>query len=340
MNANAHTTARVLFICGSLNQTTQLHAISRAMSGINAHFTPFYGSRTATMLRRIGLLEMSIAGNKLRERCLRYLNRHQLDVDFDGRAGGYELVVNCTDVLLPGNLRGVPMVVVQEGMVDPPNWAWPLVRHFPKHSPRWLCGTTATGLSGKYERFCVASQGYRDFFIARGAPAERVVATGIPNFDDFARFQTNDFPRRGYALVCTSDARETFKPHDRDAFIRRARDIAGRRELIFKLHPNEEPLRARREIARLAPEAVVYSEGPTEAMIANCSVLVTEWSSVAFAGLALDKEVHSSWPIAELRRLLPEQNRCAARRIAAVCQEVLARVTGRSIPSHAMAVAV
>jgi hypothetical protein len=328
-----------LFICGSLNQTTQLHAISRAMSGITAYFTPFYGSRLATLLRGLGLLEMSIAGNKLRARCLRYLNRHQLDVDFDGRAGGYELVVNCTDVLLPSNLRGTPMVVVQEGMVDPPNWAWAVVRHFPQHSPRWLCGTTATGLSGKYERFCVASRGYRELFMARGASAERVVVTGIPNFDDFARFQHNDFPRHGYALVCTSDARETFKPHDRDAFIRRARDIAAGRELIFKLHPNEQVTRARREIARLVPEAAVFSEGPTEAMIANCSVLVTEWSSVAFAGLALGKEVHSSWPIAELQRLLPEQNRSAARRIADVCQEVLARASGRSFPTRSADVA-
>ncbi|HYQ04455.1 MAG TPA: hypothetical protein VER96_37535 [Polyangiaceae bacterium] len=309
------------------------------MSGVDAFFTPFYGSRLGLLLRELGLLESTIAGHKLRIRCLRYLNRHRLDVDLDGRAGGYDLVVNCTDVLLPSNLSRTPMVVVQEGMVDPPNWAWPLVRQFPQHAPRWLCGTTATGLSGKYERFCVASRGYRDLFIARGARPERVVATGIPNFDDFAAFQKNDFPRHGYVLVCTSDTRETFKSHDRDAFIRRACDIAGGRELIFKLHPNERVARARREIESLAPQATVLSEGPTEAMIANCAVLVTEWSSVAFAGLALGKEVHSSWPIGELRRLLPEQNRSAARRIAAVCQEVLAKVTGRSVSSQSAEVA-
>lgn len=309
------------------------------MSGIDACFTPFYGTRLARVLRGLGLLETTIAGRKLRARCLSYLNRHRLVIDDDGRAGGYDLVVNCTDVLLPSNLRGVPMVLVQEGMVDPPNWAWRFVRRFPQHSPRWLCGTTATGLSGKYERFCVASRGYRDFFIARGAAAERVVATGIPNFDDFARFQQNDFPRRGYVLVCTSDSRETFRAHDRAAFIRRARDIAGDRELIFKLHPNEQVTRARREIARLVPEASVFSEAPTEAMIANCSVLVTEWSSVAFAGLALGKEVHSSWPIAELQRLLPEQNGNAARNIAHVCHEVLARGSGRSFPTQSAGVA-
>jgi hypothetical protein len=139
--------------------------------------------------------------------------------------------------------------------------------------------------------------------------------------------------------VCSSDARETFKPHDRDAFIRRCCDIAGDRELIFKLHPNEEVARARRELARLAPHATVFSEGPTEAMIANCSVLITEWSSVAFVGLALDKEVYSSWPLAELQRLLPEQNRDAARRIALVCEEVLAQIPDLSRASRRTEVA-
>ena len=58
-------------------------------------------------------------------------------------------------------------------------------------------------------------------------------------------------------------------------------------------------------------------------MIANCSVLFTEWSSVAFVGIALGKEVHSSHPMSELERLMPEQNRGAALRIARVCEEYL-----------------
>jgi hypothetical protein len=317
----------VLFICGSLNQTTQLHAVARAMSRIDARFTPFYGDRSAMLLHRLGLLESTIAGHKLRGRCLRYLSEHRLQVDLDGAGGRYDLVVTCSDVLLPGNLGGAPLVLVQEGILDPPNWAWPLVRRSPEHLPRWLCGTTATGLSGKYQRFCVASRGYRELFIERGAAPERVVVTGIPNFDDCARFCHNDFPRHGYVLVCTSDARETFKSEDREAFIRRSLAIAGGRELIFKLHPNENAARAQREIARIAPEALLFSEGPTDAMIANCAVLITQWSSVAFVGLALGKEVHSAHPRSELQRLLPEQNREAATRIAKVCHEVLAQFT-------------
>ncbi len=315
--------SRVLFICGSLNQTTQLHAVARALPNITAHFTPFYGSAAVTGMRRLGLLENTIGGNKLRARSLAYLEQHGLNVDLDGTRGGYELVVTCTDVALPDNLGGAPLVVVQEGILDPPNLAWGLVRRFPTQLPRWLAGTSASGLSGKYQRFCVASAGYRELFIAHGAPAARLVVTGIPNFDDCASYLDNTFPHRGYALVCTSDARETFKLHDRPGFIRKALALAGRRPVFFKLHPNERVSRARREIAMHAPHASVFVDGPTNAMIANCSVLISEWSSVAFVGLALGKEVHSSHSIRELQRLLPEQNRSAAPRIARVCEEYL-----------------
>jgi hypothetical protein len=300
------------------------------MHDVEAHFTPFYGSAQVTFMRRLGLLENTIGGSKLRARCRNYLESNELLVDLDGCQGNYQLVVACTDVALPDNIAGVPLVVVQEGILDPPGLLWELVRRMPRLLPRWLAGTTATGLSGKYQRFCVASRGYRDLFIERGALPERVVVTGIPNFDDCEAYRCNDFPHHGYVLVCTSDARETYKRDDRAGFIAQARRIARGRPLFFKLHPNEDIARARRELARFAPEATVFSEGPTEAMVANCSALVTQWSSVAFVGLALGKEVHSSHPMSELRRLLPQQNRSAAQRIARVCEELLSSGSGRA----------
>ncbi len=305
------------------------------LTGVEACFTPFYSSRAVTALRSLGLIESTIGGNKLRARCLRYLQQHKLQVDLDGRRGNYQLVITCTDLTLPDNLAGAPLVVVQEGILDPLGLAWPLVRRFPEHVPRWFAGTAATGLSGKYQRFCVASQGYRRLFINRGADPERVVVTGIPNFDDCAAFKHNDFPRRDYVLVCTSDSRETYKRDDREAFIRRALHIAGSRPLLFKLHPNENVARARAEIVRLAPQATVFADGPTDHMIANCTVLITQWSSVAFVGMALGKEVHSAHHLEDLRRLMPEQNRSAARRIAQVCDEVLGRSSVNVAPSEA-----
>jgi hypothetical protein len=314
---------RALFICGSLNQTTQLHAVARELREMEAWFSPYYVDPAMDVARRIGLLEGTIAGRKLAGRCRDYLRAHGLRVDERGRRGGYDLVVTCSDVVIPSNVRQTPLVAVQEGILDPDGLGWELVRRFPQRLPRWLAGTAATGLSGSYEKFCVASEGYRELFVSRGAPASRVVVTGIPNFDDCEKFRDNDFPDHGYVLICTSDTRETFKLESRTRFLAWARAIAGARRTLVKLHPNEQVERATREIHRFFPDARVFSSGPTEAMIANSVALITQFSSTVFVGLALGKEVHSYYPLESLRRLTPLQNRCAARNISDVCRHVV-----------------
>jgi hypothetical protein len=315
--------ARALFICGSLNQTTQMHAVARELPECEARFTPFYGDAWLDVMRALGLIEMSIAGKKRSGWCLQYLRDHGLPVDLKGREGRYDLVVTCTDLVVPTNVRQSPLVVVQEGILDPPGWMDRVCRGVPL-LPRWLAGTTLTGLSNLYDRFCVASQGYRDYFTRLGADPRKLVVTGIPNFDDCRQYLDNDFPHRGYVLVCTSDARETFKRDDRAGLVRRAFDLARGRQVIFKLHPNEDHPRAAAELRALAPGALVYSSGSAEEMIANADVVLAQWSSTVLVAAALGKEVHSDVPADELRRLVPIQNGGrAAQNIARVCREVL-----------------
>ncbi len=110
--------------------------------------------------------------------------------------------------------------------------------------------------------------------------------------------------------------------------------IAGGRPIIWKLHPNEKAARARAELAALAPHAQVFDTGNAEEMIANCDVLVTQFSSTAYVGLALGKEVHSYFDIDELRRLCPVQNgRTSAKRIADVCRQLLGLPETSRLPS-------
>jgi hypothetical protein len=323
MNAPTRSRKQILFICGSINQTTQMHQIARQLPEHDHAYTPYYGHGYIEALRRARCLEFTVLGDKLRRRCLDYLERHRLPVDLHGRRGGYDLVVTCSDLIVPRNIRRRPVVLVQEGILDPAGLPFHLCRRL-KVLPLWLAGTATTGLSARYQRFCVASAGYRDLFVANGAPAERIVVTGIPNFDDCKRYERNDFPHRNHVLVCTSDARETFKRDDRREFVERCIAIAAGRQLIFKLHPNENAARATREIHQLAPAALVYATGCAEEMIANCDVLITQYSSTVFVGAALGKEIHSYNDLAEVRRLLPLQNGNAAQNIAAVCREVLA----------------
>jgi hypothetical protein len=187
-----------------------------------------------------------------------------------------------------------------------------------------MAGSSLTGESFLYDRFCVASAGYRERLIRRGASPRRVVVTGIPNFDDCESYRNNAFPHRGFVLVCTSDLRETYQRDDRSPFIRRALAIAAGRQLIFKLHPNENVARASREIAEIAPQALVYPRGNAEEMIANCEVLITQSSSTVFVGMALGKEVYSEFTRRELERLMPRQNGgTSGARIAGVCRDLI-----------------
>jgi hypothetical protein len=313
---------RVLLVCGSLNQTTQMHQVARELPECATWFTPYYADGILEWLRRAGLLEFTILGQKLRRRCLDYLTGAGLPIDVGGQRGDYDLVLTCSDLTVPRNQRAQRMVLLQEGILDPPSFGLRLWRRF-RFLPRWFGGTATTGLSLVYEKFCVASPGYRDHFVAMGVPAERIEVTGIPNFDDCQRYLDNDFPHRGYVLVCTSDARETFKRDDRQSFIETAAALAHGRQLIFKLHPNENASRARAEIERWAPGALVYATGSAEQMIANCAALVTQYSSTVFVGLALGKDVHSYFEHDTLERLLPLQNGCAARNVAEICRSLL-----------------
>jgi hypothetical protein len=313
---------RIMFICGSMNQTTQMHQISRQLSDYGQSFSPYYCDGIDEILRRLGLMEFTIIGHKLAGSCRRYLEDHGLPIDYQARNGPYDLVVTCSDVYVQKNIRDHRIVLVQEGITDPETFAFRLVTRF-RFLPLWLAGTAATGLSDAYRKFCVASEGYRDFFIRKGARAGKIVVTGIPNFDDCGRYRANNFPHRHYVLVCTSPLREVFRGEDREAFIRQAIAIASGRPLIFKLHPNENVKRATREISRYAPGAMVFTAGSAEEMIANCDVLITRYSSTAFVGLALGKETHSDFDMDELRRLTPVQNGSAALNIANVCRRLL-----------------
>ena len=313
---------RIFFICGSMNQTTQMHQVSEHLREYEHSFSPYYVHGFDEILRRLGWIEFTISGNKLAGRCRRYLQDHGLPIDYQGKNQPYDLVVTCSDVYLQKNIRDHRIVLVQEGIMDPESMMFHLVKRL-RFLPLWFAGNSTTGLSDAYRAFCVASEGYRDFFIQKGVRPEKIVVTGIPNFDDCGRYRSNDFPYRHYVLVCTSSLRETFQRENRKAFLRRAVELAGRRQLVFKLHPSENVDRATREIRRYAPGAMVFTNGSAEEMIANCDVLITRFSSTAFVGIALGKETYSDFDMDELRRLMPVQNGSAALNIANVCRRFL-----------------
>lgn len=310
-----------------------MHHVASHLPEHEVFFSPYYADTILNLAKQAGLLECTILGKKWVERSLAYLKSNGLSVDYRGKGNDYDLVVTCQDLIIPKNIRRRKIVLIQEGMTDPETFLFRLVRDFPL-IPRWLAGTSATGLSHAYDRFCVASEGYRELFIQKGVRPDKIVVTGIPNFDDCRKFLKNDYPHKHFVLVCTSDLRETLGHEDRKEFIYRAVRIARGRQLIFKLHPNENVERATREISRYAPGSVVHSTGKAEEMVANCNVLITRYSSVAYVGIALGKEVYSDFDPEQLKRLLPIQSGTAASDIADVCKEVLSQEVTSTVPAQ------
>jgi hypothetical protein len=303
-----------------------MHRIGEALAGmgVDCFYSPFFADGVVGLAARRGWLDFTILGGQARARSMSYMADCGLPVDDGGSEHRYDLVVTGTDIYVPARLRPYPMVLVQEGMFDPETWRYHFTRRL---GPlRALANTASTGLSHAYDRFCVASEGFRDLAIGKGCDPARVVVTGIPNFDDCESFRENDLPLRGYVLAATSCLRETGKSEDRVGFLRRAGAVAEDRgrPLVVKLHPNERHDRAEREARAVVPHATVIVHANTDHLVANCDVLVTRYSSVVLVAAALGKEVISDVEPEQLRQFAPVQNGGrSAGRIAEECLGVL-----------------
>jgi hypothetical protein len=297
---------RLLFIGGSLNQTTMMHQISTHFSDYACYFSPYYTDGFHDFLTQRGMLDFTVLGGRFRQQTEQYLKTQNLTIDYKGNSNYYHLVFTCQDLIIPANIRTKKIVLVQEGMTDPENFMFHLVKNL--KLPLWLGSTSATGLSDAYQLFFVASEGYKQLFIKKGVNPDKIVVTGIPNFDNVSRFLNNSFPYKNFVLAATSDRRETFNFENRKEFIKKVVRIANGRQMIFKLHPNENWERATGEINKYAPGALVFTNENINDMIANCDVLITRYSSVVYIGMALGKEVHSDFEIDFLKKLTPIQN--------------------------------
>ena len=297
---------KILYICGSLNQTSMMHKVSKELPEYDAYFTPYYADGLENFVSKFGLLDFSVIGGRFKLNTENYIRENNLKLDYRGASNDYDIVVSCSDLVVQNNIRNKKIVLVQEGMTDPEDLSYHIVKNL--RLPRYFASTSMTGLSHAYDIFCVASHGYKNHFVRKGVNPDKVRITGIPNFDDCKKFVKNDFPFKNYVLVCTSDTRETYKFENRKKFILNALEIANGRRMIFKIHPNEKFNRAKYEIDKYAPGSLVLQEGNTNEMIANCDILITKYSTVVYVGIALGKQVHSEFDVAELKRMTPIQN--------------------------------
>ena len=317
---------KILFIIGSPNQTSQMHQIASLLPDYDCYFSQLY---TRHPLIRIaiswGWANRMILAGEFKRKGDAYLKAHGLRNDYARRVYGhkYDLVVLCSDLIVTPDLRQFKTVFVQEGMTDPLT-RWARFTHWLGLPGYWAANTAYNGCGNTCDIYCAASAGYKEQFGRMGTDPAKIVVTGIPNYDNAAALLNNDFPHQGYVMVATSDIRETMRKEDRPAFIRECVRIAQGRQLLFKLHPNEEFGRAIAEIRQWAPSALIFTEGKTEQMIANCEELITQYSTVVYTGIALGKKVHSYFDVEQLKRLAPIQNGgTSAAGIARLCRRYI-----------------
>ena len=319
---------KILFITGSMNQTTQMYSVAEYLRNeYDCYFSQFYGSHPVIrFIRWTGVLDQTIMAGGFQQKSEQFMEGHGYKNDFrmEKYNNHYDMVVLCNDMVMPHAFRRTKTVFVQEGMTDIMT-SWGKVVYKLK-LPRFVAMNTAlNGASNLCDIYCAASEGYKEHFAKLGTDKDKIIVTGIPNYDNAASFLNNNFPHKGYVMVATSDIREIFSTEDRVGHIKEWVKIANGRQMLFKLHPNEITERAFKEIRENAPEGtLIYQEGSTNEMIANCDELITQWSTVVYLGMALGKKVHSYFDMEELKRLQPIQNGgTSAATIAELCRNYI-----------------
>src|SRR5262245_29090611 len=102
-----------LLLCGSLNQTTQMHQIGRELRGFDCRYAPFWGDGVIGWLANRGALDFTVIGpgSRFRRMTDQYLHDNRLPLDPEGRVGSYDLVVTCSDLVIQDRIRQAPIVL-------------------------------------------------------------------------------------------------------------------------------------------------------------------------------------------------------------------------------------
>ncbi|HVV54123.1 MAG TPA: hypothetical protein VHC47_02290, partial [Mucilaginibacter sp.] len=219
---------KILFITGSINQTQQMHQISQELPEYDCWFSQIFtdSQLLKTLIKKTSLVDSTVVAGQFKEKSEKYLREHGLQNDYEAIKNQYDLVVYCSDMIMAKKFRDTKTIWVQEGMIDKLTPWSSLVRKL--NLPGWFSGNTAlNGSSNACDIYCTASEGYKDLIVSRGADPDKIVVTGIPNYDNNRQFLDNDFPHHDYVMVATTDMRETYRREDRPAFIRKTVEIAN-----------------------------------------------------------------------------------------------------------------
>lgn len=318
---------KILFIVGTMNQLTMQHKVANALGdNYDCWFTPYYHIRSPLFwsAEKLGILKHTF-GDQIQRTLYSYIKEQSLQLDYRGEYNSYDLVVMGIDQFIPKNIAGKRQrkLLIQEGLIWPEGWRYRLAKL--PFFPRFFANSNAMGLSLDYEYFCVASDGYLEWFAQNGIPRNLMRVTGIPNFDQIKKdADQSQFEHNNHLLFATHCLREDLERENRRFLLNKARKLAGGRQIIVKLHPRENFKKRSDEVEHWLPEALVFQHGNTRAMISRCDIFMTTFSSTIFDALVLKKTIgHCELDIERVKSLLPIQHGRAAINIAQVIRDII-----------------
>jgi len=324
----------ILCVVGSLNQTTQLHSISKHLEkDFNIYFTQIFGEGFFyKIVAESGILDNTVLGrdSSFTKSSQEYIRSQKLNYDYRGQSKNvkYDLALLSTDLIVPSSFQKIKTAWVQEGMIDPVNRLTKLINKL--NLPAYATANTAlNGTTNTADIYFSMSEGYKNYFNQYGTNRDKILVTGVPNFDNISALNLTTYKESNYVLVATSDIRELGGNEDRSDFIRKCIDIAKGRKIIFKPHPNENLDRVKAEINALIPQAEIITEPIIDTLIAHCDTLVTQYSSCVYVGLVLGKNIYSYFPIEELEAKKPIQNNGTSSEIIAGIVKEFAEFEGK-----------
>lgn len=319
----------IICLCGSLNQTKQLHKITEFLKDdYNIFFTQVFGEGLFyKALAESGVLDNTVMGksSSFTKASREYINLHNLNYDYRAQSKGikYDLALLSTDLIVPKKVKRLKTIWIQEGMIDPLRLTSIMTKKL--RLPGYTTGDTSlNGTSNIADIYCSMSPGYKEYFSEWGTEKGKILVTGVPNFDDINAFKLQPYPERDFVLIATSDIRELAGNDDRIYFFQRCREIANGRKVIYKPHPNENLERVKKEVELIIPNVQIITEPILDTLIAHCDTLITQYSSSVYVGLVMGKTVYSYFPIEELESKKPIQNGGkSAELIASIAREYI-----------------
>ena len=143
---------RVLFICGSPNQTGQMVQVAEALPEVEAWFTSLLLGRLIHLAMVKGdILEQCDQRPQAPRHLRRRAERQRAAIDLGAERNEYDLWVCPNDAVVPPGSAETPWVLVQEGIMEQPNWrTW--VWRYTRLMPRPLATTAVFGLSKALRR--------------------------------------------------------------------------------------------------------------------------------------------------------------------------------------------